>query len=353
MRKLDAVLGALAALLLATHAEAQSVEEFYRGKTINMIASTGPGDGIDTDARLVGRFIGNHIPGKPLIVNKNMPGAGHVVAANYLANEAPKDGTVMLVTLGAIVTHQLLDGRGVRYDVNKFRWVGSIDTGNQTFYVWHTSVKSIEEARKREVLMGGTGSGSYTILYPTLMNNLAGTKFKIIAGYPNANEIHLAMQRGEIEGRAGNHYSSLKAVNSDWIRDKQINMLFQIGLTRDAEMPDVPLMTDFALNEENKKIMLVFEGETAIGQTVLTSPGVPDDRLAALRRAFDETMTDPDFMAEAKKAKLDVQPAPGAKVQDIVAKMTATPPDLVAKAQKAMGEDGLVGAGSGGKPPAK
>jgi hypothetical protein len=118
-------------------------------------------------------------------------------------------------------------------------------------------------------------------------------------------------------------------------------------------MPDVPLMTDFALNEENKKIMLVFEGETAIGQTVLTSPGVPDDRLAALRRAFDETMTDPDFMAEAKKAKLDVQPAPGAKVQDIVAKMTATPPDLVAKAQKAMGEDGLVGAGSGGKPPAK
>src|SRR6202000_1065411 len=129
----------------------------------NVIASTGPGDGIDTDARLLSRYFGNHVPGHPLLVIKNMPGAGHVLAANYLANEAPKDGTTMLVTLGAIVLHQMLDGRGPRYDVNKFRWVGSIDTGNQTFYVWHNSVTSIEEARQREVLMGATGSGSYTI----------------------------------------------------------------------------------------------------------------------------------------------------------------------------------------------
>jgi tripartite-type tricarboxylate transporter receptor subunit TctC len=347
MPKLGAPMILSAALLLAPAvASAQSAEEFYRGKTINVIASTGPGDGIDNAARMMSRFLVNHLPGKPLLVNKNMPGAGHVLAANYLANEAPRDGTTILVTLGAIVLHQMLDGRGTRYDVNQFRWIGSIDTGNQTFYLWSTSpVKTVEQARQREVLMGGTGAGSYTILYPTLMNNLAGTKFKIVAGYPNANEVHLAMQRGEVEGRAGNHYSSLKAVNGDWIRDKKITMLLQIGLERDAEMPDVPLMTDFALSPENKRVMQIFEQETAVGQTVLTAPGVPEDRLALLRKAFDATMIDPDFIAEAKKAKLDVQPAPGAKVQKIVADMTGAPPDLIAKAQAAMGDQGVIGAG--------
>ena len=196
---------AACALLVGPRAGAEPVEDFYRGKTITMIISTGPGDGVDTNGRIVAKHLSDHIPGRPSIVPKNMPGAGHVLASNYhVQRGGASDGTVIATIVGSIITHQLLDGRGVRYDASRFLWLGASDVSNLCIYVWQTTgITSLTDALKREVLMGATGAGSGTILYPTLMNNLLGMRFKIIAGYQAAKDIYLAMQRGEVDGQGG------------------------------------------------------------------------------------------------------------------------------------------------------
>src|SRR5262245_38526454 len=228
-RALTWLAGAAMCAAVAASAAAQPVDEFYRGKTITMIVSTGVGNGFDTNARLVARHLARHIPGQPTVVVKNMPGAGHVLAANYLAADAPRDGTTIALIMPSIITHQLLDGRGVRYDVAKFQWLGASDYSNQSVYVWSSGIKTFAEAMQREVLLGATGAGSYTLLYPSLMNNLLGTRFKAVAGYKSSKDIDLAMQRGEIDGRAGNYLSTLRSINGDWLRDKSINILVRSG----------------------------------------------------------------------------------------------------------------------------
>jgi len=330
--------GAVACATLASGAPAQSIEDFYRGKTITMVVSTGVGNGFDTNARLVARHLGRHIPGQPTIVVKNMPGAGHVLAANYLAADAPRDGTAIALIMPSIITHQLLDGRGVRYDVAKFQWLGASDYSNQSVYVWSTGIKTFAEAMEREVLLGATGAGSYTLLYPSLMNNLLGTRFKAVAGYKSAKDIDLAMQRGEIDGRAGNYLSTLRSINGDWLRDKSINILVQIGHERDADFSDVPLLTEFAKSDEIRRVLRVFEAEISVGRAFLTTPEVPGDRLAALRQAFDATMQDDAFRAEATRIGLDTNPIKADKMQAIVREVAATPPELIALAKRAKGE---------------
>src|SRR5262249_18568015 len=249
---------------VATGATAQPADEFYRGKTITMVVSTGVGNGFDTNARLVARHLGRHIPGNPTIVVKNMPGAGHVLAANYVTTEAPRDGSTIALIMPSIITHQLLDGRGVRYDIAKFQWLGATDYSNQCVYVWSTGIKTFAEAMSREVVLGGTGAGSYTLLYPALMNNLLGTRFKAVAGYKSAKDIDLAMQRGEIDGRAGNYLSTLRSINGDWLRDKSINILVQIGRERDPDFAEVPLLTEFAKSEETRRVLELFEAEITV-----------------------------------------------------------------------------------------
>jgi tripartite-type tricarboxylate transporter receptor subunit TctC len=233
---------------------------------------------------------------------------------------------------------QVLDrSKGIQFDPANFNWLASTSSSNTTVYVWHTSgVRSVADATRREVLMGGTGTGSYTIIYPTVMNSLLGTRFKLVTGYQSTAEIGLAMERGEVQGRAGNNFNSLKAENAELLKTGKIVLITQIGLERDPEFPDLPLMTELAKSDEDRQVLKLFSTDVVIGRPFVTSPGVPAERVALLRKAFDEMMTDPAYLDDSKKAALDVTPVAGAKVQAIVADLVHTPADIVAKAKLAM-----------------
>ncbi len=337
--KIQLALATVATFGLAATAQADSVADFYSGQPITLTVSTGAGGGLDANARLVARHMGKHIPGKPSIVARNMPGAGHIRATNYLYTQAPKDGSQIGAILPSFVLYQIIDGRGAQYDTRKFNWLGSSDVDNMNVYVWSTTpVKSVADARQTEILMGGTGAGSYTILFPTLMNKLLGTKFKIVSGYKSTNEIHLAMERGEVQGRAGNFFSSLKSQNADWLRDGKITLIAQIGEQRDPEFGKIPLLQDLTENSEAKQILRLFSAEIAMGKTYLTTPGVPKDRLDALRKAFDATMKDSAFLAEAKGAGIDVRPLDAAAVEKIANSILSTPKALIERAADVRGK---------------
>jgi tripartite-type tricarboxylate transporter receptor subunit TctC len=328
---------ALAAALLAPAPAAAQVD-FYKGKTIDLVISTGVGGGLDANARVVARHLADHIPGNPTIVPRNMPGAGHIRAANFVFSQAPKDGTVIATFIPVFVLAQVLDrSKGIQFDPANFNWLASTSSSNTTVYTWHTAnVKSVADATKREVLMGGTGVGSYTIIYPSIMNSVLGTRFKLVTGYQSTAEIGLAMERGEIEGRAGNNFNSLKAESAEWLRTGKIVLITQIGLERDAEYPDLPLLTDLAKSDEDRQVLKLFSTDVVIGRPFVTSPGVPAERVALLRKAFDEMMVDPAYLDDSKKAALDVTPVAGAKIQTMVADLVHTPADIVTRAKLAM-----------------
>src|SRR5215468_3505348 len=250
-----ALLAALVAIVIAP-SPAAAQADFFKGRTIELIVSTGVGGGLDANARVVARHLVNHIPGAPTIVVKNMPGAGHIRAANYVFTQAPKDGTTIATFIPVFVMAQVLErSRSIQFNPAQFNWLASTSSSNGTVYVWHTSgIKSVEDATKRQVLMGGTGVGSYTVIYPTVMNSVIGTKFKLVTGYQSTAEVGLALERGEIQGRAGNNFNSLKAENGEWLRTGKIRLIAQVGLARDAEFPDVPLMTDFAKDDSARQI---------------------------------------------------------------------------------------------------
>src|SRR5258708_5344423 len=222
---------AIAAALMAP-ALALAQTDFYKGKTIDLVISTGVGGGLDANARVVARHLADHIAGNPTIVPRNMPGAGHIRAANFVFSQAPKDGTVIATFIPVFVMAQVLDrSKGIQFDPANFNWLASTSSSNSTVYTWHASgVKSVADASKRDVLMGGTGAGSYTIIYPTIMNSVLGTRFKLVTGYQSTAEIGLAMERGEVEGRAGNNFNSLKAENAEWLNAGKITLITQVGL---------------------------------------------------------------------------------------------------------------------------
>jgi tripartite-type tricarboxylate transporter receptor subunit TctC len=344
------IVGAALALaaLVPQQSLGQSPADFYKGKSIELIISTGVGGGLDRNARIVARHLSNHIPGKPTIVAKNMPGAGHLRAANFLYTQAAKDGTVIGTIIPGFLMSQVLEGTGAKFDASKFNWLGSTSSSTQTVYVWKTSkVTSIDEAKKHETLMGATGAGSYAALYPTVMNNVLGTKFKIIAGYKSGAEVNLAMERGEVEGRAGNNLNSLKAENGEWLKDGSIRLITQIGLTRDPELGNVPLLLDLAKTDEDREVLRFFSSDIVLGRPFLAPPGVPPALVAVLRKAFSDMMADPQFRKESADADLDVNPVDGAAVQKVVEDIVHTPAPIVAKAKQAINPKDVVG-GSGG-----
>jgi len=294
----------------------------------------------------VARHLPNHIPGKPTIVSKNMPGAGHLRAANFLQTQAPKDGTVIGTIIPGFLMSQVLEGTGAKFDASKFNWLGSTSYSTQTVYVWKTSkAASVEDAKKQEVLMGATGAGSYAALYPTVMNNVLGTRFKIIAGYKSSAEVNLAMERGEVEGRAGNNWNSLKSENGDWLKDGSIRLITQIGLTRDPELGNVPLLLDLAKTDDEWEVLRFFSADIVLGRPFLTPPGVPAEIVAVLRKAFSDMMADPAFLKESLEAGLDVNPVDGVTVQKVVDEIVHTPAAIVAKAKLAMNPKDVVGGG--------
>ena len=312
--------------------------DFFRGKTIELIISTGSGGGLDTNGRIVARHLGNHILGNPTIVAKNMPGAGHIRAANYVFKQAPKDGTTIATFIPIFVMAQVLErSKSIQFNPAEFNWLVSTSSSNSTIYVWHTTgVKTLDDAMQREVLMGGTGVGSYNVIYPTVTNSVLGTRFKIVMGYTSTTEIAIAMERGEVQGRAGNNFNSLISEHAEWLKDKKINLLAQVGHERDPDFSTVPLLTEFAKTDQDRQVLQFFSTDIVIGRPFVTSPGVPPERVAILRKAFDSLLKDGAFRADMKKAGLDIGPVPGEKIQKIVADFMNTPADIVARAKAAM-----------------
>src|ERR1700682_2038897 len=292
-----------AAALLASHAAcADEASDFYRGKTITVIVGFGAGGGYDLYARLFAHYLGNHIAGQPNVVVKNMGGGGSVRASNYVYSVAPKDGTVLAAVNQNMPMYQMLGGAGAQFNAAEMNWLGSMAYSNGTLYTWYQSgIKTLEDAKSREVLLGGVGTTSDSYIYPTLINGLLGTRFKVINGYAGTKEIHLAVERGEVMGRGGNTWASLTSSNQDWVEQKKINLLVQIGFKSEPEITQVPLLIDLVKTPEEKQIVTVVTLPTALGYTNWLAPEVPAGRMKLLRAAYDATMQDKAFLEEAGK----------------------------------------------------
>ena len=339
------ITGILATLLLSQSA---SAAEFYEGKTITLIVSSGTIGTYGDIAFALSRHMPKYIPGKPAIVVKGMTGAGNVLATNFLYNIAPKDGTILGLINNAIPLHQVLDGRGAKYDVRNFQWLGSLGSFNSIVYAWKDSgVSTIQQVKERPVTLGGTGVGSSIVMYPMAMNQLLGTKFNIITGYQLTTDIDLAMQRGEVQSRSGS-YTSLKIDHPDWVRDHKIVPLVQIGPKRDAELADVPLITELATSPQDRDVMSLISTPIAMGRPLLAPPGVPAERVESLRQAVAATFRDADFLGEMQKLNIDVAPDSGEVLANIINTTVTAPPAIIERAKFAIGDLGTQS--SSGKP---
>ncbi|MDP4593867.1 MAG: tripartite tricarboxylate transporter substrate-binding protein [Beijerinckiaceae bacterium] len=311
--------------------------DFYAGKTITIITSTGAGGSFDAAARSISRFMPNYLPGKPNMIVRNMPGGGHTRATNYMYNQAPKDGTTIATVGYTIPMHQVTSGRGVRYDASKFNWLGTVGISNLAMMVWHTAgVKSIADLKNKEVTTGATGTGSATYLYANALNRVLGTKYKIITGYRKSVDIDIAMERGEVAGRGGQGWTSVPADHPDWIKEKKIIVLAQVGRNRLPELKDVPLLQELTDDKDKKEILRFISLPVGVGRGFLAPPGVPTDRVALLRSAFDKTMKDKGFIEETNKLQLDIRYTPGEELAKIVDETVNAPKELIAKVKDAI-----------------
>jgi tripartite-type tricarboxylate transporter receptor subunit TctC len=327
---------AVIAMSVPTGARSAGVEDFYKGRTISLIIGYSVGSGYDIYARLLARYIGKYIPGNPSIIAQNMPGAGSLKAAMFVHGVAPKDGSV-IATIGRSAPIEPLLG-DAQFDGRSFTWLGSIASNSSLCTSWHTTaIKTWQDAMSKPFALAGEGSGSDPDNFARILKNVFGAKVKLVTGYPGGTEMNLAIERGEVDGRCGWSWDSIKSTRPDWLRDKKINLLAVFSLQRAADIPaDVPLIGDLARNDEQRQILRVHLAGQALGRPFFTSPGVPADRKAALRAAFDATMKDPDFVAEIAKVKLEVNPASGAEIDRLLAEVYAMPKDVIEKAKQAV-----------------
>jgi tripartite-type tricarboxylate transporter receptor subunit TctC len=321
-------------ILGATDSYAQSAASFYSGKDVKFIIPDGAGGGYDTYSRLLIRHLGDHIPGKPHIIPENMPGASGLVATNWLYNVAPRDGTVMGSTYNTLLTEQLLGDAATQYDPTKFEWIGSITTQYNACMVWHTSsIKTIEDAKKREVRVSTTGLSGNASKTPLMLNELLGTRFTVIAGYTSTG-MRLAVERGEVEGICGLSYDTYEAANPEWLQDDKIRFILQSGPRPAKALPNVPLLKDLVQDPKQRAALDILDVDEDAGRPQLFPPGVPQYLLAALRAAFGETMKDPAFLADAARMHLEPQPIGGDQIEAELKKAYAAPKDVVALAAK-------------------
>jgi tripartite-type tricarboxylate transporter receptor subunit TctC len=317
-------------------AQQDDVAAFFRGKTLRLIVGVGVGSGYDINARLLARHMAAHIPGQPTIVVQNQPGAGSLTMTNALYHTGPFDGTVMGASFNGMPTTPLLQPTGARFDPVKLNWLGSTNRETQVMYVWQTAhAQVLEDAQGREIVMGAQAPGSTQFDYPVLANKLFGFKFKVVTGYESTPKIHLAMESGEVHGTIAN-WSTLKAINSNWITEKKIRILAQWALQKSPELGDVPLFLDLAKTEADRDALRLMLARLEYGRPFFLPPNVPTARIEALRRAFDATMKDPAYLAEAEKLKVDVDPLSGDQVATLVEQVSRTPADIVARVRAAM-----------------
>jgi tripartite-type tricarboxylate transporter receptor subunit TctC len=326
-----------AIVLSTTAAHAQSVEDFYKGKTVSLVIGFSVGGGYDLYARHLARHIGKHIPGNPTVLPQNMSGAGSLRAANFIYTAAPKDGTAFGTFSRTTGINPLLES-GATFDGTKFTWLGSVTDDVSTCVTWHTSpVKTWKDFIAKPVTLGGQGPSSEPDIFARLYKNVFGAPIKLVAGYPGTNEISLAMERGEVEGLCGLSWSTIKGRHAAWLRDKKINILVQAAFKKEPEMgPDVPLIMEQTKDTEKLQILKLILAAQEMARPFAAPPGIPADRKAALIAAFNATMKDPDYLAEAKKLNMDVNPVTAAALDKLLAELYATPKDVVKKASEAI-----------------
>jgi tripartite-type tricarboxylate transporter receptor subunit TctC len=315
----------------------QSVEQFYHGKTLNMIIGTGVSSGaVGTYPRTIQRVISKYIPGNPNLIVQNMPGAGGIKAANYIYEVAPQDGTVWGFITRGFVLAPLLKYPSANFDPTKFNWIGSPARSISVGEVWtaSTSIRTIQDAMKQELIVGATSGGQDTVVFPTMLNHFIGTKFKIVSGYKSSGDVDLAMEKGEMHGKIGVTWTSLNSGRTvDWVKDQTVTIIVQFGLKPDPDVPaNVPVALDLAKTPADRQAMEVICTPTEMGYPSFMGPGVPADRVAAIRAAYVATLKDPEFIAQAQKQSLDITPISGEEIAKTVKHLYALPPEAVTRA---------------------
>jgi len=324
-----------AVVCLATQVSAQTPAQFYKGKSIDLVIGYPTGGSNDTWSRILSHHLGKYIPGNPSVIVKNMPGAGSFVALNNVYNFLPKDGTVLSLGAPTAPLDEKFGTPNVRFKTAEFNWIGRIDSLINIVFMWHTSpVKTFADAQKMQSTLSGTGVGSLVSIFPTVTNNVLGTKFKLIMGYKGSRAAQLAVERGEVEGHSTS-WTAVKVAHPDWRPSKKISILVQFALKKHPELMDIPTVIDLARNDGERQILSAIMNASEIGTAYFTSKGVPADRVTALRRAFDATMKDPAFLAEAAKLKLGINPITGEELQKLVVDVSNLSPALMAKARAA------------------
>jgi tripartite-type tricarboxylate transporter receptor subunit TctC len=327
---------AAAAVALASTARADAVADFYRGKTINVYIGVNVGGGYDFEARLLARFMRAHIPGNPVLVPQNMIGAGGIKMANFLYSIAPQDGTAIGMFPNTLIAVQAVGTDGAQYDANRFSWLGSMTTSPLTFTTWHTTgVKTIEEARRKELTVAASNKGAITYSFPRMLNEFLGTRLKIVSGYQGNSTMVVAMERGEVDA-VTNSWESWKSLNPAWLAEKKINMLVQTEPK--AKELAIPSVQELARNDEDRQVIALIISGDALGKPLALSPGVPAERVKALRDAFNATVKDPEFIKAATTARIEVNPIPGVTLQQTVQRVLATPKHLAERARAIIAE---------------
>lgn len=338
-RSIGASLRVLALLLIAmaSPARAQSGAPFYSGKTINILIAAGEGGAYSLYGQLAAEYLRKLIPGNPTVVVQSMPGAGGIKATDYLANVAPKDGTSLGMLLDLAAATQVLQPRSVHYDLSKFSVVGSFVTDNPVVMVrGDTGVRSFADMKKKTVIIGASGKGSQTYVHPALLKDVLGANIKIVTGYRGSADISLALERGEVQGQSAT-WVSWRARHLDWIKQGKIIPIVQVGLKKESDLPSVPLMLELATTDEDRQVLELMSSGSQIGRALFAPPGVPPDRIATLRAAFDAMVNDPGFREAAAKRKLVVAPTSGSDVQAIVQRVVSYSPAVIKRARAVSG----------------
>jgi tripartite-type tricarboxylate transporter receptor subunit TctC len=324
---------AIIALACVEFACAQTPAELYKGRNLDLYIGYSVGGAYDLYARVLARHLGRHIPGNPTIVPKNMEGAGSLRLANWLFNVAPKDGTAIGTIGRGTAFDPILGSKAAHFDGTRYSWIGSANNEVSICVSWKTSgITSFGDLLNKELVIGGTGAAADTDQFPKILNGVLGTRFKIVSGYPGGNDITLAMERGEVSGRCGWSWSSVMATHKRWVDDKSINILVQLSLDKHPDLAHVPLVVDLGKSEEQQQIFKLIFARQVMGRPFLGPPDLPRDRLDALRKAFAETMKDPEFLADAAKSQLEITPVGGEEVERLVKEIYRTPKAVADKA---------------------
>jgi tripartite-type tricarboxylate transporter receptor subunit TctC len=321
----QAIVMASLALLGASTAKADALSDFYTGKTLTIVVGADSGGGYDAQGRLMARHIGRFIPGTPNAIVQNMPGAGSLTAANHVYNVAAKDGTVFSLLQRGVFSAKFTNPQAVRFDLAKFNWIGNLSSETGVVIAFANSpFKTIEDVMKQEMAVGGTGPNIDTETTPRMLNTLIGTKFKIISGYPGTNDVVIAMERGEVHGLGDWSWSNVKTRRPDYLRDNKVRVLLQMTTEKEPDLPHVPLAMDYVKNPADRELMSLFLAQKSAARPVAGPPGVPTDRMNAIRTAFEKMIADPDFRSDAQKSKLDIDPSPAAAIEKVIAVFNST-----------------------------